>query len=208
MKPLYPLFLSTSAFNCVQPHILADRLQNLHDTNKLDIFWMFYQLGCSVWEWKYYQRSCPPLVLFMDVSYHLLNSSISCNVSMWAVISLCLQMILFNLPLLRRGEPNQGAVLTEFTHWCKTLNIILTKEKRWQLITGKILLSSLQRFEWSGSDVCTEAHFFGLYQWRETDLCDSLVISAVCKKAHQHFYFPVSFAVSSTRLLQKCFIVV
>lgn len=119
-----------------------------------------------MWEWKlYYQRSRPPLVLFMCVSYHLLNSSISCNVSMWAVISLCSRMILFNLPLLRCGEPNQGAVLMEFTHWCKTLNINLAKEKRWQLITGKILLSSLQCFEWSGSDVCTEAHVFGLYQW-------------------------------------------
>ncbi|KAI5086940.1 gastrula zinc finger protein XlCGF28.1-like, partial [Silurus meridionalis] len=209
----------SSAFNCIQPHILAERLKSVHNIDYGLISWLMdfltnrsqrVKVNSVLSDVLFSSTGSPQGCVLSPLLFVLYTNECHSQLERCHIIKFADDSVIVSL--LDKEDSVHGFVLVDFIDWCKLsfldINVLKTKEMIVDFRKNRTAISPVVI-----NDHAVEIvhHFKYLGTIIDEKLTFGAHVDAVCKKAHQRMYFLrklYGFNVDSTfmKMFYSCFI--
>lgn len=208
----------TSAFNCIQPHILAERLLNYNIDRGL-IYWLLdfltarsqrVRVNGVLSDVLHSSTGSPQGCVLSSLLFVLYTNACQSSYEKRHIVKFADDSVIVSL--LSHDDPVPGPVVEDFILWCKssflTINVHKTKEmtidfRKSRPVTVPLLISgqaveSVQQYKYLGTVIDDRLSF-------------EHQVDAVCKKANQRLYFlrklrNINIDTKFMKMFYSCFI--
>lgn len=209
----------SSAFNCIQPHILAERLRDIHSINPGLIAWLMdflterpqrVRVNGVLSDTLVSSTGSPQGCVLSPLLFVLYTNECRSQHAGRHILKFADDSVI--VFLLSSDDPDHGPVVKEFTDWCSSSSMCINVSKTKEMLIGFRKHPSVTPPLVIEDQAVELVHN---YKYLGTNIDDKLSfdfhVDAVCKKAHQRMYFLRklrSFNVDSTfmKMFYSCFI--